>query len=370
MQIEQYLEELRPLIDIDCGTSNTAGVTAVAKMMQAKYQDLGWHTELVDLGSQVGNGVFATNKPNAQQFDVLLVGHLDTVFPDGTAAERPMSNDEHKAYGPGVSDMKSGLLNIVWAIRQLAAADLDRLAIAVTMNPDEEVGSPSSHKWIGEYAKKSKCVLVAEAARADGSLVKARKGAAQYKLKFAGRASHAGNAPEQGRSTINELAHWILAVNKLAQPEVGTTLNVGVVKGGDAANIVPDKAEAIVDLRYRSNEEYQRVNQALLEMTKTSFTPDIGIELTQMSMSPAMDPSAETEKLMALVERCGKEEGIEIKWQSVGGGSDANHTAALGIPSLDGFGPIGSNFHSPAEYLDLDSVLPRVNLLKRVISAL
>lgn len=354
MQIEQYLSELRPLIDIDCGTNTPEGVNHVARLMQQKYQDLGWHTELVDLGPAVGNGVFATNKPNAEQYDVLLVGHLDTVFPVGTVAERPMTHDEHRAYGPGVSDMKSGLLNIVWAIRQLEEADLNRLSIAVTMNPDEEIGSPHSHKWIGEHAKKSKCVLVAEAARVDGSLVKARKGASNYKLSFSGRASHAGNAPEQGRSTINELAHWILAINKLAKPELGTTLNVGVVKGGDAANIVPDKAEAIVDLRYRSNEEYTRVNQALTEMAKSSFTPDIGITLTPLSMSPAMDPSAETEKLMALVERCGKEEGIEIKWQSVGGGSDANHTAALGIPSLDGFGPIGGNFHSPQEYLDLE----------------
>lgn len=370
MQLDQYIEELRPLINVDCGTNTPEGVNQIAKLMQKKYQDLGWHTELVDLGSVVGNGVFATNKPDAQQYDVLLVGHLDTVFPVGTVAERPMSNDDHRAYGPGVADMKSGLLNILWAIRQLDNADLNRLSIAVTMNPDEEIGSPHSHKWIGEYAKKSKCVLVAEAARIDGSLVKARKGAANYKLSFVGKASHAGNSPEQGRSTINELAHWILAINQLAKPDVGTTLNVGIVKGGDAANIVPDKAEAIVDLRYRSNEEYTRVNQALIDMTKTSFTPDIKITLTPLSMSPAMDPTSETEKLMALVERCGKEEGIEITWQSVGGGSDANHTAALGIPSLDGFGPIGGNFHSPLEYLDLDSVLPRIKLLKRVISAL
>lgn len=370
MQLDQYLEELRPLINVDCGTKTTEGVTHVAKLMQKKYQDLGWHTELVGLGSAVGKGVFATNKPDAQQYDVLLVGHLDTVFPEGTAAERPMSLDEKNAYGPGVSDMKSGLLNIVWAIRQLEDADLNRLSIAVTMNPDEEIGSPHSHHWIGEHAKKSKCVLVAEAARLDGSLVKARKGASTYKLSFSGRASHAGNAPEQGRSTITELAHWILEINKLANPEVGTTLNVGVVKGGDAGNIVPDKAEALVDLRFRSADEYKRVNQVLTDMAKTSFTPDIGISLTQISLMPAMDPSAETEKLMALVERCGKEEGIEITWQSVGGGSDANHTAALGVPSLDGLGPIGGNFHSPQEYLVLDSIIPRIKLLKRVISSL
>lgn len=370
MEIKQYIEELRPLIDVDCGTNTPAGVTAIANIMQKKYQDINWHAELVDLGDAVGKAVFATNKPNAQHYDVLLVGHLDTVFPAGTVAERPMTHDDKRAYGPGVADMKSGVLNILCALRSLEAADLDRLAIAVTMNPDEETGSSYSHQWIGEYAKKSKCVLVAEAARVDGSLVKARKGVANYRIQFVGRASHAGNAPDQGRSTINELAHWILNVNQLTNKEAGTTLNVGVVKGGDAANIVPDKAEAILDVRFRNNDEFHRINNALLEMQKKSFTPDIAITLTQLSHSPAMDPSAETEKLMKLVERCGEQEGIEIKWQSVGGGSDANHTAALGIPSLDGFGPIGGNFHSPAEYLELDSVIPRINLLKRVISSL
>lgn len=370
MQLKEYLEELRTLVNVDCGTTTIAGVTEVAKIMQQKYLDLGWHAELVDLGHQVGKGVFATNKPNASQFDVLLVGHLDTVFPAGTVAERPMSVDENKAYGPGVADMKAGLLNILWAIRQLEESDGQRLSIAVTMNPDEETGSSYSHKWIGEYAKKSQCVLVAEAARVDGSLVKARKGVANYRIDFAGTASHAGNAPEKGRSTINEFAHWVMAVNKLAQPEVGTTLNFGVVHGGDAANIVPDKAHAILDVRFRNNDEYKRINDALQAMKIHSFTPDIDITLTQLSHSPAMDPSAQTEKLMALIERCGKEVGIDITWQSVGGGSDANHTAALGIPSLDGLGPIGGNFHSPTEYLQLDSVLPRIKLLTRVISSL
>lgn len=370
MQLKDYLNELSTLVNVDCGTSNIEGVTYIANLMQKKYQQIGWHTELTDLGPAVGKGVFATNKPDAKYYDVLLVGHLDTVFPIGTAAERPMSWDDKNAYGPGVTDMKSGLLNIFWALRSLDETNLERLSIAVAMNPDEEIGSPYSHKWIGEYAKKSKCVLVAESARVDGSLVKARKGVSNYKLSFSGRASHAGNAPEQGRSTITELAHWVLAINKLANSETGTTLNVGVVKGGDAANIVPDKAEAIVDLRFHSNDEYTRINQTLNEWAKTSFTPDITVTLKQLSLSPAMEPSAETEKLMLLVERCGKENGIDIKWQSVGGGSDANHTAALGIPSLDGFGPIGGNFHSPEEYLDLTSVFPRITLLKSVISAL
>ncbi|SFC29807.1 M20 family metallopeptidase [Pragia fontium] len=370
MQLEQYLDELRPLVNIDCGTQTTEGVAVIAGMMEKKYKDLGWHAEIVDLGKEVGPGVFATNKPGATQFDVLLIGHMDTVFPPGTAAERPMSTDETRVYGPGAADMKSGLLNILWALRALNDQDVARLSIAVAMNPDEETGSVYSHEWLGEYAKQSRYVLVAEAARADGSLVKARKGMVRYNIDFHGRAAHAGNAPEKGRSAITELAHWILAINQLGSAETGTTLNVGVVKGGDAANIVPDKAQAVVDVRFWDNDEYQRINTAINQMTKTAYVADVTTTVTQMAHTPAMSPSAETEKLMELVEKCGKEEGIPINWLAVGGGSDANHTAALGIPSLDGFGAIGADFHSLTEYVELDSIIPRIKLLSRIIRSL
>ncbi|WP_140918388.1 M20 family metallopeptidase [Limnobaculum xujianqingii] len=370
MQLNQYLDELRPLVNIDCGTQTTEGVAVVAGLMEKKYKDLGWHAEIVDLGKEVGPGVFATNKPGATQFDVLLIGHMDTVFPPGTAAERPMSTDATRLYGPGAADMKSGLLNILWAIRALDDSDVQRLSIAVAMNPDEETGSVYSHEWLGKYAKQSRYVLVAEAARADGSLVKARKGMARYNIDFHGRAAHAGNAPEKGRSAITELANWILAINQLGNAEAGTTLNVGVVKGGDAANIVPDKAQAVVDVRFWDNNEYHRIDKAINEMSKKAYVADVTSTVTEMAHTPAMSPSAETEKLMTLVERCGQEEGIPVKWQAVGGGSDANHTAALGVPSLDGFGPIGADFHSPAEYVELESIIPRIKLLSRIIKSL
>ncbi|MDA1381541.1 M20 family metallopeptidase [Plesiomonas shigelloides subsp. oncorhynchi] len=370
MQLNAYLEELKPLINIDCGTSTVEGVAAVAEMMAQKYRDLNWHTEVVDLGAKAGPGVLATNQPNPDHFDVLLIGHMDTVFPVGTAAERPMSTDAERAYGPGVSDMKAGLLNILWALRHLDQETLQRLSIGVLMNPDEEIGSIHSHEWIESVAKKAKKVLVAEAARADGSLVKARKGMARYKITFHGKAAHAGNEPENGRSAISEMAHWILAINAMTNFESGTTLNVGIVKGGNGANIVPDHAELLVDVRFWDNAEYHEVHAKLTAQQEQAFIDGVRITLEREAHKPAMTPSAQTEELMALVERCGAEEGIEITWKAVGGGSDANLTAALGIPSLDGLGPIGAGFHSPDEYLVLDSILPRVRLLQRVLRSL
>lgn len=370
MNLDHYIEELKSLVNVDCGTQTIAGVATVAAVMQQLWQREGWHTEQVNLGDKVGPGVFVCNKPQAQQFDVLLVGHLDTVFAPGTVAGRPLSEDDTRLYGPGVSDMKSGLLNILWAMRELDTADKDRLAIAVAMNPDEETGSVYSHEWIGTLAKRSRCVLVCEAARADGSLVKARKGMAGYHLTFSGVAAHAGNDPEKGRSAITALANSVIAINALTDWDRGTTLNVGVIQGGSAANVVADSAVAELDVRFWENDEYDRVNQALEALCEKGFLDGVTTTLTRVNHKPAMAASVATQALMQQVEAAGKAEGIAITWQAVGGGSDANHTAALGIPTLDGFGPVGAGFHSPAEWLDKASIAPRIRLLKRVVSML
>jgi len=370
MNLDHYIEELKTLVNVDCGTQTLAGVATVAGIIETLWQQEGWHTEQVDLGNQVGPGVFVTNKPQTTHFDVLLVGHLDTVFAPGTVAERPMSEDDSRLYGPGVSDMKSGLLNILWAMRGLDAADKNRLSIAVAMNPDEETGSVHSHQWIGELAKRSRCVLVCEAARADGSLVKARKGMAGYHLTFSGVAAHAGNDPEKGRSAITALANSVIAINALTNWDRGTTLNVGVIHGGSAANVVADTAVAELDVRFWENDEYDRVNQALNALCEKGFLEGVTTTLTQVNHKPAMATSEATQALMQQVEAAGKAEGIAITWQAVGGGSDANHTAALGIPTLDGLGPVGAGFHSPAEWLDKASIEPRIRLLKRVVSML
>lgn len=370
MDLNRWTEELRRLVNVDCGTGTLSGVAEVAEIMLSLWEQEGWHSEKVDLGTAVGPGVLVTSKPHASQFDVLLIGHLDTVFPAGTVARRPMSQDDTRIYGPGAADMKSGLLNILWAMRGMEKHDLQRLSIAVAMNPDEETGSVHSHHWLGELAKRSRYVLVCEAARADGSLVNARKGLAGYELTFTGVAAHAGNDPEKGRSAVTALAHSILAINALADSERGTTLNVGVVNGGDAGNIVAPWAKAVVDLRFWENSEDERVNQALYALCEKGFLDGVTTTITQLNHKPAMAINAQTEALMRVVERAGDREEVAISWKAVGGGSDANYTSALGIPTLDGFGPVGAAFHSPAEYLEIASIEPRIRLLKRVVSLL
>ncbi|WP_281545693.1 M20 family metallopeptidase [Grimontia sp. SpTr1] len=368
--LNAYLEELRPLINLDCGTLTVEGIEKVADIMAEKYEEMGgWHIKRVDCG-KAGSGLEIRNKPENDVIDLMLIGHMDTVFPVGTAAARPMSVDEQRAYGPGVSDMKSGLLNVVYALRSLDKAVLDKMSICVCMNPDEEIGSLHSETWLKSVAKDARTVLVAEAARADGSLVKARKGMARYKITFKGKAAHAGNEPQNGRSAISEMAHWILAINAMTNFESGTTLNVGVVNGGAGANIVPEHAEAIVDVRFWDNDEYADVDKKISALTESPFIEGVLVELDRQAYKPSMVPSEKTESLMAMVEETGRELGMEITWQAVGGGSDANLTAVLGVPTLDGLGPIGAGFHSDEEYLVLNSIEPRIELLKRVITKL
>ncbi|WP_279143746.1 M20 family metallopeptidase [Photobacterium phosphoreum] len=364
--LNNYLEELRPLINIDCGTLTVDGIDVVATLMAQKYLDLGWNVKRVDCGI-AGTGLEVRNKPQADHIDVMLIGHMDTVFPVGTAAARPMTHDDERAYGPGVSDMKSGLLSVVYALRDLDPTALDALSICVCMNPDEEIGSLHSETWLKSVAINAKHVLVAEAARADGSLVKARKGMARYRLSFHGKAAHAGNEPQNGRSAITEMAHWILAINAMTDFESGTTLNAGVVSGGAGANIVPDFAEVVVDVRFWDNDEYAAVDAQIRTLTETPFIDGVTITVEREAHKPSMVPSPQTEVLMAQVEAVGKELGIDITWQAVGGGSDANLTAVLGIPTLDGLGPIGAGFHSEDEWLDLASIEPRIRLLQQVL---
>ncbi len=195
-----------------------------------------------------------------------------------------------------------------------------------------------------EKAKQSGCVLVAEAARPNGDLISARKGNAKYRITFHGKASHAGSALTEGISAITELAHWVLAINEQVNMTTGTTMNVGVVQGGTGVNVVPDFAEAIVDLRFWSNEEAAAVHDRLTFMANNPFLAGCRVEVDRQTFKPAMRPSGDTEAVMALVEAAAKEEGIPFNWLEAGGGSDANFTAAAGGAIAGWFRPHGRRF--------------------------
>ena len=364
--LDAFLKDLEQLVNIDSGSGQADGVSKVAEFFAHRFQDLGFKVDRPVFDEKLGP-CLEVRTDDSDEFDVLIVGHMDTVFSAGTAEERPFQVIDDRAYGPGVIDMRSCMLLAEVAMSELLAQGrLPRVCLA--FNCDEEIGSPSSSSWLCQLAQKSRCVFVVEPARTDGSLVLERKGGSTIELQFQGRAAHAGVEPEKGRSAVTEMAHWVLALNELNDYEKGTTLNVGVAIGGSTVNVVPDKAHASVDFRFRSQDEYERVQHRLAQLVSKPFVDGATVQMKEEHLRQPMTPFDKTEKLCRLAERIGREIGVDIRWAKTGGGSDGNTTAALGIPTLDGLGPVGGKSHSVDEYLEIPSIEPRLKLLTELIA--
>ena len=368
--LNDYLKDLAELVNRDCGTTNVAGVTSAAEIMKRHFESIGWEAELVDLGPTAGKGLLCKNKLGSTECDVLFNAHLDTVFPDGTAAARPFSIDGDMAHGPGCSDCKSGVLAIFYACRLARKEDLDRLSVWCVFNPDEELGSRASQGWLKEMASHAKAALVFEAARAGGELVRSRKGVASYQVVFKGLTAHAGNNPQDGRNANVAAMRFALAAYELANAERGTTVNPGVIQGGMGANIISDHCEVKFDLRFWNDEDGRDLAEKLLALTQRTWVEGVTQTAERLNYSPAMPLSDATKELVEKINDAAKEAGFDARWVDAGGGSDGNHMAEMGLPVVDGCGPAGGGFHSEREFLRLDTVEERIhmiaNLLKRL----
>jgi glutamate carboxypeptidase len=297
---------------------------------------------------------------------------MDTVFDPGTVAERPFRIDDDIAHGPGVTDMKSGLLAGLYAIKavlgELGGLPFERLTFVA--NPDEEVGSPSSTPHIQAIAADADACLVLECARANGDIVSARKGILDARIVVHGRAAHAGVEPEKGRNAILEAARIVRELHDLNGRWPDVTVNVGKIAGGTRPNVVPDRCEIEVDVRATTGEGLDAVEAALRQIAAATEVPDTTAELQVMAGWRPMEKLARSGHLVEHAQAVARRLGFEIKDTSTGGASDANSTSGLGVPSLDGLGPIGGSDHSPAEYLELDSVVPRTALLAGLLLAI
>ncbi|OAN18278.1 peptidase M20 [Photobacterium jeanii] len=369
-ELETYLEQLAQLVNIDCGSHTPAGIAKVADVITPMFEQIGFTVTRHQPHPDAGPCLFITNKPNADHYDVMLSGHMDTVFPEGTVAARPMSFDSEKVYGPGATDMKSGILSAWYALKSLSSQELENLAIVVALNCDEEIGSIYSREWLESIARQSRQVLVCEASRPTGNLIRSRKGNAKYEIEFHGVASHAGSALAEGVNAIYELSHWSLAIKDMVNLETGTTMNVGIIEGGMAVNVVPDYAKATVDLRFWNTDEAKAIHEKLLSMAETPFEQGAKVTVNRLTFKPSMQPSSDTETLIKLVSEEAEKLNIVYGWEDAGGGSDGNFTAAIGTPTLDGFGPMGAGFHSEKEYLLIDSIEPRIALLANTLRRL
>lgn len=297
---------------------------------------------------------------------VLLLCHYDTVWPFGTITGRPFLVDGDRVTGPGVFDMKAGLVQAVWALRALAAASLPVPPVRLLLNGDEEIGSLASRPVIEAEAKGARATLVFEAS-AEGALKTARKGVGLFRVTATGVEAHAGLDPGAGASAVDEIARVVLALHGLTDLEAGTTVNVGVLTGGTRSNVVAGVAEARVDVRVRSTAEAERIDQALAGLTahhpRATLTVDGGWNRPVMERTPAIAA------LFRLARERAAELGITLRECAVGGASDGNFVAASGAPVLDGFGAVGDGAHARHEHVSVAGMLERTALAAFVLRA-
>jgi glutamate carboxypeptidase len=264
--------------------------------------------------------------------------------------------------GPGVFDMKAGIV-LMWAALR-ALGTLPR-PITILLTSDEEVGSPSSREWIEKEASLAAAVLVFEPSLPGGALKTARKGVGRFTIKAAGRAAHAGIDPTRGINAIEEIAHQVLRLQRLSDPSKGTTVTVGIVQGGTRVNVVPAEAAVEIDVRITNNEEAARITEAIRGLR--SQLPGAALQIRGGINRPPMDRTTDTIRLFEVARGVGKELGITLDEGSTGGASDGNFTSALGIPTLDGLGPIGDGAHSLDEFVDVASLPERAALVAGLI---
>lgn len=362
-----YIKELEQLVMLESGSYNREGTKKVAHKLIDLFEGIGFRGEIVTVHEAVGPCVKLVNQ-KSEKYDILLVGHMDTVFKEGTVVERPFTIKNGRAYGPGVYDMKASLLSAYYAFAALQSQDaLKNCSICLAFNSDEELSSKYSRTWLESLAQNARYGLVLEPARADGSMVHKRRGVGRYKIDIQGVASHSGLAPEKGVSAINELAYWIIGLHKITDYTKETNVNVGVVEGGNTVNTVAPHASAQVDLRISEMSEVQRFEESIKHMLANPQTPGVKVQVTGGITRPPMNPCPRSLALAEAVTNIAKSLKIDFEWKATGGGSDANILAAMGVATLDGFGPVGGLSHTTDEYLELNSIEPRMKLLKETI---
>ncbi|HUF07586.1 MAG TPA: M20 family metallopeptidase [Candidatus Binatia bacterium] len=368
-RLPAFLAELETLVNIDCGSYTPAGVNRVADFVAAALAAMG--AEVRRVGHEPSEGEAALGDLVIGTLDgdgprLLLIGHMDTVFDAGTAAARPYRSQGDRALGPGVTDMKAGLLAGLHAIGALQASGI-RPSVTFIANPDEEIGSPFSTPFIRELAPSHDAALVLECARANGDIVSARKGIADYHMSLVGRAAHAGVEPEKGRSAILEAAHQVLALHALNGRWPTVTVNAGVIRGGTRPNVVAERCEMEIDLRAATVDTFDAAAAEVERLAAEPTIAGVAINLRRIAGHPPMERTEASGRLVALAVSIAGELGFELRDAATGGASDANTCAALGVPTLDGLGPVGGDDHSVDEWLDLSSVAPRTALLAGLI---
>lgn len=355
VSLDLMLQDLKMLVEIESPSRDIEALTTSAHAIKAVIETrLGGEAKLIE--SEGGPHVHWSGGGEPK---VLILGHHDTVFPLGTLERRPFKVADGHATGPGVFDMLGGFVQAIHGLATLP----DRSAVEILMSADEEVGSRASRALIEERAKACGAVLVFEPAADGGAIKTGRKGCGTFYVDIAGRASHAGLEPEAGVNALVEASHQVIDIITFNRPDVGTSVTPTVAAAGTTDNVVPAEASVVVDVRVESADEKDRVEAAFAELQPK--LEEAGITVRGGINRPPMPESASTD-LFAIA----KQVMPTIEGKAVGGGSDGNFTAALGVPTLDGLGAVGGGAHADHEYLVVDAMTERAMLAAGIVTAL
>jgi glutamate carboxypeptidase len=382
-RFDDVLTRIAELVNIDSGSFTAEGVNRVADLCQARFEAGGWELERhghrprrqwvgLPLGDMVV-GRRAGARPVAEGGRrLLLLAHIDTVFDEGTAAARPFRTSGGRAYGPGVTDDKAGVVCGFEAVEVLCnlAGFEDFAAITLVCSPDEEIGSPFSRPLIEALAGEHDIAIGLEAARTNGALVSARKGISAFTIEVEGKAVHAGVRPAEGVNAALEAAHKTVALQALNGRWPDVTCNVGVLRGGHRINVVPDRAVMQVEVRAATAAGLEQAMQEVARIVAANTVPGARAKLLPTHRHTPMERTPAVAALVAEAQGVARDLGFEVGEAATGGAGDANTTAAAGLPTIDGLAPLGGDAHGPDEWLDLDSVVPRTALLAALLARL
>jgi glutamate carboxypeptidase len=369
-QQDAMLSMLREMVDTDSGSYNKPGIDAVGAVVQRFMAAHGIPVETIPQarhGDCLRAAVPWDGPAGNAGGTIVLMGHRDTVFPDGEAARRPFTIRDRVAYGPGVADMKAGLVMncfVLAAFHQFGGAPAPLVGL---FTGDEEIGSPEGRAVIEAEARRARAVFNSEPGRVSGNVVTGRKGGVFMSFRVTGKAAHSGANFADGISAIEELARKVQAIHALTDIERGITLNVGLISGGQSVNTVAPWAEGQIDLRYANPSDKDDVMARIGGIIERSFVPGTKAELTVKGEFLPLTQSPAARKLFETYVGAAADTGFTTDGEFTGGCADSGFTAAVGAPTICAVGPVGGKAHSPEEFLRVDSLVPRAQACARAI---
>ncbi|MGM4930393.1 M20 family metallopeptidase [Tardiphaga sp. 619_E2_N8_5] len=367
-QKQPMIDLLRDVVNIDSGSFDKEGVDAVGARFEQHFADYGIETwrEPHDVYGDAVHGLIT--KPGSNEKPILLMGHRDTVFPKGEVAKRPFTIKDNLAHGPGVADMKAGVVINVFVAAALKKFDAAPCPIKLLITGDEEIASRSSRPIIEREGRAARAVYNSEPGRPTGNITTGRKGGVFMRFEVFGKAAHSGNNFSVGISAIGELAHKIVQIHALTDMDKGITLNVGLVSGGQSVNTTAPHAEGEIDFRYIDPADRATIMGAIESIIATSTVPGTTAKLHINGEFLPLVQDAAAKAMFEAYQAAAVDSGLTtLTGEFAGGCADSGFTASVGTPTLCGLGPVGGNVHTDLEWLDIESIVPRAQTLARAI---